>query len=114
MKGIKSMQKKYWKEVVNKLLKKDEASWAAHVLSTNVELLDDILEVINKEILIKNCLCCYAIDFSAQPYLDEILMEFPVSDLIRVYKALEEKPLEIAGALMWLLEDIDPEFKWVV
>jgi len=88
------------------------ANWAAHVLSSNLELFDEIVAAVGKRKLIKNCLMSYAIDFSAQPYMDEFLSKFAIADLIAGYKTLEKKPIEIAGALMWILEDIDPEFKW--
>jgi len=46
---------------------KNTANWAAHVLWTNIKVIDEILSVINKETLIKNCLTCYSVDFSSQP-----------------------------------------------
>lgn len=102
----------YWEKIIEKLVDKNEAGWAAHVLSSNIEILDEILLTIDKELLIKNCLLCYSINLSAQPDLDEILSKFTIKELIDAYKRLKERPLETAGALTWLLEDIDPQFKW--
>jgi hypothetical protein len=102
----------YWKNVVNKLIEKSESARAAHILSSNSELLDEIVSMVGKDILIKNCLLCYSIALSAQPDLDEVLSRFSIRELVEVYKKLHKKPIETAGALMWLLEDIDPEFKW--
>ncbi len=107
------MNKGYWENIVNQLLNKDKANWAAHVLSTNIEIFSEIIEEVDQQKIIKNCLRCYEVDFSAQPYLDEVLLQFSVVSLINVYKQLEQKPIEVAGALMWLLEDIDPNFEWV-
>jgi len=106
------IDKTYWEDVVLKLTTKEKANWAAHVVVTNREILDDILYSVGREKLIANCLLCYSVDFSAQPYLDEILSSFSIKELIHVYKKLDKKPLQTAGALMWLLEDIDPEFNW--
>lgn len=103
----------YWNNIVDNLTDEKQANWAAHVLSSNIEIIDEILSFVNKETLIKNCLFCYSVDFSAQPYLDEILSHFSLKELVSAYKKLEKKPIQTAGALMWLLEDIDPEFKWV-
>lgn len=108
------IDKIYWKNVINKLTDENTANWAAHVLSANIEIIDEILSVMDKENLIKNCLSCYSVDFSSQPYLDEILSHFSMQELIYAYKKLETKPIQTAGALMWLLEDKDPEFKWAL
>jgi hypothetical protein len=102
----------YWESIINDLTNETKASWAAHVLASNIEVIDEILFSIGKEIFIKKCLLCYSIDFSAQPYLDEVLTYFSVQELVSAYKKLEKKPIQTAGALMWLLEDIDPLFKW--
>lgn len=102
----------YWKKVINKLTEKNESTWAAHVLSSNTEVLDEIVSIVGKDMLIKNCLLSYSIDLTAQPNLDEVLSHFSIPELIEVYKKLDKKPIETAGALMWLLENIDPEFKW--
>lgn len=107
------IDKTYWENVVNDLISPEKANWAAHVVASNHEILDEILSIIGQEKIIANCLLCYSVDFSAQPYLDVILSNFSIRDLINVYKKLESKPLQTAGALMWLLEDIDPEFNWV-
>jgi len=104
--------KAYWEDVVSKLISKQKANWAAHVIATNIEILEEILHAVGREKLISNCLLCYSFDFSAQPYLDEILSGFSIKELVNVYKKLNKKPLQTAGALMWLLEDIDPEFNW--
>ncbi len=106
------VNKTYWVDIVNKLIEKDKAIWAAHVLSTNIEILDEILSMVNKELFIKNCLRCYNIASAAQSDLNEVLSNFSIQELINAYKQLDKKPIQIAGALMWLLEDIDPEFKW--
>ena len=106
------IDKTYWEDVVAKLTSKEKANWAAHTLATNIEILEEILNSIGREKIIANCLSCYSIDLSAQPYLDEILSDFTIKELISVYKTLDKKPLQTAGALMWLLEDIDPEFAW--
>lgn len=102
----------YWQGVINKLIDESEANWAAHVLSSNIDEIKEISNATGKEAFIKNCLICYDIDFSAQPYLDEVLSQFSPQELISVYKKLDKKPIQTAGALMWILEDIDPEFKW--
>lgn len=102
----------YWKSIVNKLTEENESAWAAHILSSNSELLDEIILMVGKDTLIKNCLLCYSLSLSAQPDLDEVLSHFSMRELVEVYKKLDKKPIETAGALMWLLEDIDPEFKW--
>lgn len=107
------VDKTYWESVVIKLANKEKANWAAHALSTNLENLEEILRAVGKEKLIASCLLCYSIDFTAQPYLDEILSSFTIKELVGVYKNLDERPIQTAGALMWLLEDMDPEFKWV-
>jgi hypothetical protein len=104
------LDKSYWKDVISGLAIKEKASWAAHVLAANCEILDEILLALGKEKVISNCLYCYSVDFTAQPYLDEVLSNFSVKELVSVYKKLDKKPLETAGALMWLLEDIDPSF----
>lgn len=104
----------YWEKIVAQLNGKKKANWAAHVLASNVEVLDEILVIVDKETIIRNCLFCYSVDFSAQPYLDEILTQFSISELLSAYKKLEKKPIGTAGALMWLLEDIDSKFKWAV
>ena len=106
------IDKAYWKDVVLQLTNKEKANWAAHVIATNREILQEILRAIGREKVIANCLLCYSVDFTAQPYLDEILSGFSIKELINVYKKLDNKPLQTAGALMWLLEDIDPEFNW--
>jgi hypothetical protein len=103
----------YWKNIIASLGDKDKANWAAHVLSTNIDQINELVQVVDKETFIKNCLICYSIDFSAQPYLDQLLTNFSIEELIQAYKKLEKKPIQTAGALMWLLEDIDPDFKWV-
>lgn len=103
----------YWEDIVKKLTEKENANWAAHVLSSNIEDLDEIAGLVGRKKFITGCLLCYNVDFTAQPYLDEILGNFTIKELVNVYKKLDEKPLYTAGALMWLLEDIDPEFKWV-
>lgn len=103
----------YWKNIINSLTDGNKANWAAHVLYSNIETIDEILSFVSKEILIKNCLFCYSVDFSAQPYLDEVLSHFSLKELINAYKKLDKKPIQTAGALMWLLEDKDPEFKWI-
>jgi hypothetical protein len=112
--GDKMIDKVYWQNVVNKLNNENEANWAAHVLASNIEIIDDILSIIGKETFIKSCLLCYSVDFSTQPYLDEILSQFSWQELIEAYKELDKKPIKTAGALMWLLEDIDPGFKWAI
>jgi hypothetical protein len=106
------LDKNYWEDVVKKLTDAERANWAAHAISTNLENLKEILRVAGRENVIAACLTCYSIYFTAQPYLDEILDNFTVKELIGVYKKLGERPIQTAGALMWLLEDIDPEFKW--
>jgi len=102
----------YWKEIVNDLIDKENACLAAHVLSSNIDCLEDILRIVDKDILIKNCLLSYSVAISAQPDLDEVLTQFSLPELVNVYKKLDTKPMQTAAALMWLLEDIDPEFKW--
>lgn len=106
------INKTYWEDVVSKLIIKEEANWAAHVIATNHKILEEILRAVGREKIIENCLLCYSVDFTAQPSLDEILSSFSIKELINAYKNLNKKPLQTAGALMWLLEDIDPEFKW--
>lgn len=108
------IDKAYWEDVVSRLITKEKANWAAHVISTNLETLKEISLTIGRDKLIANCLLCYSVDFSAQPYLDEILSSFSIKELIDVYKKLDKKPIETAGGLMWLLEDKDPEFKWAL
>lgn len=108
------IDKTYWLDVVSKLKEESKAVWAAQVLSSNIEILDELLPIIGRKSLIKNCLLCYSITLSAQPYLDEVLSNFSIKELIHVYKNLEKKPIQTAGATMWLLEDIDPEFKWAI
>lgn len=106
------LDKNYWEDVIRKLADKEKANWAAHTISANLENLEEILQVAGREKVIAACLSCYSIDFTAQPYLDEILTNFTIKDLVSVYKKLDKRPIQTAGALMWLLEDIDPEFKW--
>jgi hypothetical protein len=108
------LDKVYWEGIVDNLISPEKANWAAHVIATNREILDEILLAIGREKIIANCLLCYSVDFTAQPYLDEILSSFSIKELINVYKKLEKKPLQTAGALMWLLEDVDPEFNWAL
>jgi len=108
------LDKIYWEVVVNNLINPEKANWAAHVIASNCEILDEIFLVIGQDKIIAKCLLCYSVDFSAQPYLDEILSKFSIKELINVYKKLDKKPLQTAGALMWLFEDIDPEFNWVL
>ncbi|MBV9575989.1 MAG: hypothetical protein JO149_05150 [Gammaproteobacteria bacterium] len=108
------IDKTYWEEAVLKLTTNEKANWAAHVLATNREILDEILLAVGREKVIANCLLCYSVDFTAQPYLDEILSGFSIKELISIYKKLDKKPLQTAGALMWLLEDIDPQFNWAL
>lgn len=108
------LDKSYWQDIVNRLVDKDRSLWAAHVFAENSERLDEILSVVDKEKLIKNCLLSYDIDFSTQPYLNEILKQFTIYDLIDAYKKLEKKSIQTAGALMWLLEDLDPKFTWAI
>jgi|GEM_PF-2965796 len=103
----------YWQQIVDKLTDKHEANWAAHVLASNVELIKEISSIIGKENFIKNCLLCYSVDFSAQPDLDEVLCHFSLHELVSAYRKLDIKPIETAGALMWLLEELDPTFKWI-
>lgn len=100
----------YWKKNLVNLIQEDKASMAAHVLASNLEKIDFITSCVGKEKLIQNCLLCYDIDFSAQPYIDSILSNFTSNELIQAYKQLSTKPLKTAGALMWLLEDINPNF----
>ncbi len=102
----------YWNDIVNKLTDKNNANWAAHVLASNIEVFNAILPFINKEILIKNCLLCYSISLSAQTDLDAVFSQFSIKELVDAYKKLDKKPIETAGAFMWLLEDLDPQFKW--
>src|SRR5687767_2724534 len=101
----------YWNKIITNLTDKAKANWAAHAIASNIEILEEILSRVDKQKFIKNCLICYSVDFSAQPYLDEILNHFSVKELIYSYKDLDNKPIQTAGALMWLLEDKDPEFK---
>lgn len=104
--------KTYWIDIVNKLIEEDNAIWAAHVLSSNIEIFDEILSMVNKGLLIKNCLLCYSVALAAQADLDDVLSQFSIQELVNAYKQLDKKPIQTAGGLMWLLEDIDPEFKW--
>lgn len=106
------VDKAYWNKIVDTLITKEKANWVAHVLSTNIEVLDEIIDAVGKEKLIKNCLVSYSIDFSVQTDMDAFLMKFSIHELVAGYKTLEKKPIEIAGALMWILEDLDPEFTW--
>ena len=106
------IDKDYWNSAINKLTNAEKANWAAHVIASNSEVLDEVVLAVGKDKLISNCLLCYNVDFSAQPYLDEILTHFSIKDLISAYKKLEVKPIKTAGALMWILEDLDPEFNW--
>ena len=108
------IDKTYWEDVVLQLTIQEKANWAAHVVAANREILEEILHAVGREKVITNCLLCYSVDFTAQPYLDEILSGFSIKELIEVYKKLDKKPLQTAGALMWLLEDIDPEFNWAI
>lgn len=108
------LDKAYWETVVNNLISPEKANWAAHVIASNLEILDEILVTIGRDKIVANCLLCYSVDFTAQPYLDEILSNFSIKELVNAYKKLNKKPLETAGTLMWLLEDIDPEFKWTL
>jgi hypothetical protein len=108
------LDRTYWKSIVNDLISPEKANWAAHVIASNYEILDEILLSIGRDKIIANCLLCYSVDFTAQPYLDEILSRFSIKELINTYKMLEKKPLQTAGALMWFLEDIDPEFNWAL
>jgi hypothetical protein len=108
------LDKVYWETVVNNLTSPEKANWAAHALASNLEILDEILISISRDKIITNSLLCYSVDFTAQPYLDEILSSFSIKELIKAYKKLDKKPLQTAGALMWLLEDFDPEFKWTL
>ena|GEM_PF-3106087 len=80
------------------------------MLASNLECIEEIASIIGKENFIKNCLLCYSVDFSAQPDLDEALCHFSLHELVSAYKKLDLKPIETAGALMWLLEELDPTF----
>lgn len=106
------LDKTYWEDVVNNLINSEKANWAAHVMASNREILEEISLTIGRDKIIANCLLCYSVDFTAQPYLDVVLTTFSLKELINTYKKLETKPLQTAGALMWLLEDIDPGFDW--
>jgi hypothetical protein len=108
------VDKTYWESVINDLLNPEKANEAAHVVASNIEILDKLLLIVDRDKIIANCLLCYSVDFTAQPYLDEILSAFSIKELINSYKKLEKKPLQTAGALMWHLEDIDPEFNWAL
>lgn len=107
------MNNTYWKDLVSQLTNREEANWAAHVIASNYEVLEEILLISGREKVIQNCLLCYSVDFTAQPYLDKILSSFTIKELVKAYRRLDKKPLKTAGALMWLLEDIDPEFDWL-
>ena len=71
----------YWLDIVSKLKEESKAVCAAQVLSSNIEIFDELLPIIGKESLIKNCLLCYSITLSAQPYLDEVHSNFSIKEL---------------------------------
>lgn len=103
----------YWRNVVHKLTEKKEAAWATHALVSNLDIIDEIIKIVGKKLFLKNCLLCYDIDFLAQPDLDQILSSFSLKELIDAYKSLDKKSIQVAGAVMWLLEEKDPKFNWV-
>ena len=55
------IDKAYWKDVVLQLTNKEKANWAAHVIATNREILQEILRAIGREKVIANCLLCYSV-----------------------------------------------------
>ncbi|MEQ1605216.1 MAG: hypothetical protein ABL999_10140 [Pyrinomonadaceae bacterium] len=63
----------YWQDIVGKL--RSNSTWAAHVLATDEHNLSEALKCVDEEIVIENTIFAYR-EESAQPYCDEVLLQF--------------------------------------
>ena len=84
----------YWKTIVAKLKITEECNWAAHVLATKIDddfsdsNLGQALKYIPAEEIIENTIFAYR-DWSAQPYCDEILLNFEEIQIREVFESIK-------------------------
>jgi hypothetical protein len=78
----------YWKGIVSKLKILSECNWAAHVLTSDIENLEEAIKCLPAEEIIENTIYAYE-DWNAQPYCDEILFQFEKQKIIEVFDRIE-------------------------
>ena len=78
----------YWKVIVAKL--RTESNWAAHVLSSDEWNLAEARKCVADEEIIEHVISAYE-DESAQPYCDEILVQFDRESIERVFDRMNQK-----------------------
>lgn len=100
----------YWKEIVSKLKILNQCRWAAHVLSTCIDEegsnLSEALKCVNEEEIIKNTIYAYE-DWNAQPYCDEILLQFEKQKIIKIFEQIENPSENLKKGVLGFPEDLE-------